>query len=130
MNSVYANFCKLPHGVFDLDLSTHEVVVLVYLISLSNNKEIYPSKKIISSKTGLSKRSVDRAVISLVKKDLLEYRKGFISGRTKVCNRYDILFKNIDPVCIVKNEKRIEFENDHIRECDEIIKDCLETHNA
>jgi DNA-binding transcriptional regulator YhcF (GntR family) len=130
MNSVYANFSKLPHGVFDLGLSVHEGMVLVYLISLSNNEEIYPSKETIASKTGLSRRTVDKAVRGLVKRKFLEYKKGFISGRTKVCNRYNILLKNIDPTCVIKRDGRTDFEEDHIRECDEIIKNCIETRNA
>lgn len=104
MNAIHTNFYKIPNKVFELGLSSNEFLVLTYLLSLSNFEIIHPSKQTIAFKTKLSKRTVDRAVNSLVKRGFLEYKRGYGFGTKRVCNQYRIILRKIDPKCMKEQE--------------------------
>lgn len=123
MNSIHINFHKTPNKIYELGLSASELLVLTYLCSLSNNPTIHPSKKTMASKTKLSKRTIDKAIKSLVIKGFLEYNRGFAKGTRQMCNRYRIRIEKIDPTCVNKSSKQIEQEEPGLLECSEMINE-------
>lgn len=126
MDTIHTNFYKIPIKIYELGLPKNELMVLNYLLSLINYHTIHPSKKTIAAKTKLSKRTVDRAISFLVKKGLIEYKRGFGIGTKRVCNQYKILLEKIDPECIVKAQKQIDRENKNEEEYQEIVKQEIE----
>lgn len=127
MYNISANFYKMPIKVYKLGLSSIELLVLGYLFSLHNNKSAHPSKETIAEYTGLSRRSVDKAIKSLVIKGYLEYDRGYSKGGKNISNKYRIRVEKIDSKCI--GEKKEENEN-YIAECNEMIRESLEKYGG
>jgi len=98
MGLINSNFYKTPFKIYSLKLNSKELLVLGFLFSLADNKTIHPSKKTIALKIGISRKTVDIAVRSLVKKGYLEYDRGFSKDGKNVCNRYRICADKIDTV--------------------------------
>ena len=67
------DYFPLPKSIFNLDLSTGEIVVYAYLMYCEDRKtfQCHPSSSTIGSATGMSKNTVKKYVESLE-------RKGFI----------------------------------------------------
>lgn len=128
MDSINSKFFKVPLKIYKLKLSSSEIAVLGYLLSLSGNSIVYPSKKTIASNTGLSKRTVDRAVHSLVKNGYLEYNRGFKKGNVQMCNQYRVRIEKIDSECLIKSPKQIERELPALLECEEIVKQEIKSY--
>jgi predicted transcriptional regulator len=126
MNSIHVNFHKVPNKIFDIGLSKNELGVLSYLLSLTNNPTIHPSKTMIASKIKLSKRTVDKAITSLVKKGFIEYNRGFIKDTKRVCNQYRIRVEYFAPECIEKSPNQLARETRNVPECSEIIMELIE----
>jgi len=126
MNSIHVNFFKIPNKIYDIGLSSGEILVLGYLLSLSNNKVVHPSKRVIANKIKLSKRSVDAAITSLVKRGILEYNRGYSKGNERICNQYHVIIENIDPICMLKSEKHHKKEVENSIIFDKIVKESVE----
>lgn len=110
MNSIHIRFFKIPIQIYNLRLPCAELSILIYLCSLSGNAIVYPSKKTIATKVGLGKRTVDRAIKSLVAKGYLEYNRGFKKDNIQLCNQYRICMEKIDSACFEKSPKQIDSE--------------------
>lgn len=128
MSSIHTNFYKTPSKIYELGLSSSEIIVLTYLLSLSNNKFTYPSKKTIAIKIKLSKRTVDRSINSLVIKGFLEYSRGFSKNGMNVSNQYRVIIEKIDPYCSIKNLKQTKKEVIDESKCLEMIRESLERY--
>jgi DNA-binding transcriptional regulator YhcF (GntR family) len=122
MQTIHKNFFKLPTNILKFDLKGNELPVLVYLFYLSDNEIIHPSKQTIADKLGLSRRTVDKAISSLVKKGFVEYNRGFVKDTRKVCNQYRIRIENFAPECLEKSSKQVDRENHNEEECMEMIR--------
>lgn len=126
MDLIHTNFQKLPNRIFQMGLSSSEFVIICYLLSLSNNELVHPSKSTIGRYTNLAKRTVDRAISSLVTKGFIEYNRGFIKDTKKICNQYRIRIENFAPECLKKSQKQTDRENRNEEECQETIKQEIE----
>lgn len=122
MDNIHMNFYKIPNKIYELGLPKNELLVLNYLLSLVNYHTIHPSKKTIASKTGVSKRTVDKAISFLVDNGFLEYKKGFGIGTKRLCNQYKIFLDKIDPECTKKSQKQADRENTNEMDCMEMIR--------
>jgi predicted transcriptional regulator len=122
MQKIHTNFFKLPTNILKFDLKGHELPVLVYLFYLSDNDIVHPSKQTIANKVGLSRRTIDKIIASLVKKGFIEYNRGFIKNTKKVCNQYRIRVENFAPECLDKSQKQIDRENENEEECNQMIR--------
>ena len=130
MQAIRTNFFKVPTNMLKYDLSGKEFVVLMYLFYLSDNEIIHPSKQTIANRTNLSRRTVDKAISSLVKKGFIEYNRGFIKDTRKVCNQYRIRVENFAPECLEKSPKQIEREDMSSAECSKMIMESIEEYNT
>lgn len=128
MNIIHSNFHKLPSKIYKLKLSAGEFVIISYLLYLSNNRLTHPSIVTISNNTNLSKSTVIRSIKSLVTKGYLEYNKGFLKGKLKMCNQYRVRIEKIDPMCVIKRYEQIEIEELDSMQCNEMIKESLEKY--
>lgn len=126
MQAIRTNFFKVPTNMLKYDLSGKEFVVLMYLFYLSDNEIIHPSKQTIANRTNLSRRTVDKAISSLVKKGFIEYNRGFIKDTRKICNQYRIRVENFAPECLEKSQKQIDRENRNEEECQEMVRQEIE----
>lgn len=126
MQAIHTNFFKVPTNLLKYDLSAKEFVVLMYLFYLADNEVIHPSKQTIANNTNLSRRTVDKAITSLVKRGFIEYNRGFIKDTQKVCNQYRIRVENFAPECLDKSPKQIVRENKNEVECMEMITELIE----
>ena len=68
MNSGYF---KTPNSIFDLDLSTNDKMVYIYLCRCANNSKAFPSYAGIAKHCSLSRSSAIRAVKHLTTSGLL-----------------------------------------------------------
>ena len=73
------NYFRTPNRVFDLNLTSSEKLVLVYLCRCSNNAVAFPSYSTIANKCSINKRTAIRAIKTLEDKRLImvirEYNK-------------------------------------------------------
>lgn len=131
MNLIHSRFFKSPTKIYDLNLSSSELLVLSYLFSLSDNILVHPSKTTIALKTKLGKRTVDRAINTLVSKGFLEYNRGFKKENTKMCNQYRICVEKIDPNCLIKPKELLK-ENDLLEkfEFDTMIRNSIQNYGS
>jgi len=129
MQAIRTNFFKLPINILKFDLKGNELPVLVYLFYLSDNEVIHPSKQTIAKKLGLSRRTVDKVITSLVKKGFIEYNRGFMKDTKKVCNQYRIRVENFAPECLEKSQKQKDRENNNISECVDMIREFVPEYN-
>lgn len=125
MQTIYKNFFKVPANMLKYDLTGKEFVVLMYLFYLSDNEIIHPSKQTIAHNTNLSKRTVDRAISSLVKKGFIEYNRGFIKNTQKVCNQYRIRVEKFAPECLSESEKLDKKDDTNEVECINMINESI-----
>ena len=122
MRTPNINFHKAPNKLYYLGFNPNEIAILGFLLSLSNNKIVHPSRVTIGKCTGMSKRTVDRTIKGLVSKGFLEYNRGFTKNGKKISNEYNILIEKIDPGCVKINVV------DHDIETNDIIRNSIENY--
>jgi predicted transcriptional regulator len=85
-------FFQVPNDIFELGLSTNEMMVFFYLARCGNNGKVaFPSYNTIADKTGTSKSTVIRVIKNLEEKGLIvkQIRKDYETGRNK-SNTYKV----------------------------------------
>lgn len=113
ISKTHFRFYKVPSKVYSLGLTSNELLLLIYLISLSGFDFIYPSKKTISDNIGISKRTTDKTIDLLVKRGFISYKKG---GKN-ISNQYYIHFDKIDNLYYKSMITKTNLEKD----CDKMI---------
>jgi DNA-binding transcriptional regulator YhcF (GntR family) len=130
MNQIRVAFHKIPSQVYKLPLSSSELLVLNYLISLSGFKIVHPSRRIIALSVKLSKKTVDRAIKSLHKNGFIEYNRGGTKNGKKKANEYRICFHNIDPKCVIPTPKQINKDEKNKVDLSDIFEDLNKYNNS
>ena len=128
MNSIHRKFFKVPLKIYDLKLTASEIAVLGYLLSLSANMIVHPSKKTISVKMKLSKRTIDKIMKCLVKSGYVEYNRGFKKNNVQMCNQYRVCIEKIDADCLIESPKQIERELPILLEYQDTVKQKIENY--
>lgn len=72
-DKIIANFqyFQCPNDIFDLDLTTNEKIIYMYLCRCSNNSEAFPSYSTIGKKTSTSRITAIRTIEKLIEKKIL-----------------------------------------------------------
>ncbi len=83
------DFFQVPEKIFRLGLNGNEIAVFCAIISHdgSNARGIYPSRSRLGELTGLSLRTVNRAIVALGERNVIQWDR----GHTGKANTYSIL---------------------------------------
>jgi DNA-binding MarR family transcriptional regulator len=82
----------VPHSVFDLDLTSTELIVIIYLIS-HNLSQFSPTVNTIAGSTNLGRASVCRSLKTLQERNLLSIDKKLTSYGLRI-NKYSLTLEN------------------------------------
>ena len=109
------DYFPLPKSIFNLDLSTGEIVVYAYLMYCEDRKtfQCHPSYSTIGSATGMSKNTVKKYVESLERKGFIITEPTKVKTKDGRTQNGSILY-NIQPIKPIEEayfERQISIAN-------------------
>ena len=111
------DYFPLPKSIFNLDLSTGEIVVYAYLMYCEDRKtfQCHPSYSTIGSATGMSKNTVKKYVESLERKGFIITEPTKVKTKDGRTHNGSLLYtiQPIKPIEEASSERQIAIANAH-----------------